>query len=234
MKKTIFALLMALLLTVPVFGTETEVIDETRIPIEDTMFDSMGWLSIRANTPERFEGTLYIELINDATGECFTDTLTSSEWYIGGKWLDVGKYTVKEVYAFNRDYYTVESSVSTVEITSEADAEMILTVTEDPSVGDAWTAAMATHPTREPEPEETASPTATASPSESIPATEPSETEPAASETAPTTEPGETSAQSGHSWLKKAVLSIASSVLFAVVAIWVAYRIRKKHYETDF
>lgn len=72
MKKTIFALLMALLLTVPVFGTETEVIDETRIPIEDTRFDSMGWLAIRANTPERFEGTLYIELINNATGECFT------------------------------------------------------------------------------------------------------------------------------------------------------------------
>lgn len=72
------------------------IVSETFIDLEDHTMDHLGWISIWADVPLGFEGTVYVEFQKGWKKE--TAELTANDNFVGGIWLPVGTYTISNLY----------------------------------------------------------------------------------------------------------------------------------------
>lgn len=72
------------------------IVSETFIDLEDHTMDNLGWISIWADVPMGFEGTVYVEFQKGRKKE--TAELTANDNFVGGIWLPVGTYTISDLY----------------------------------------------------------------------------------------------------------------------------------------
>lgn len=164
------ALVLLVFCAVPVFAASSDVrIDETTTLLEDSSTRQTGYLTVEAETPVGFEGTLCVDLQKRWSFQKTTIQISPIDYYIGGQYLEPGDYTVKKVYALNDDTVAVEANLEEVTVALDGDAHLLLTVTSDPASEEAWLAMMETYTLPD-------LPTDAAAPDESIAPTETSQT----------------------------------------------------------
>lgn len=168
---TIAAVLLSLTLVIscglPALAVSSEIrIDETTTLLEDSSTRQTGYLTVEAETPVGFEGTLCVDLQRKWSFQKTTIQISPIDYYIGGQYLEPGDYTVKKAYALSDDTVAVEADLEEVTVALDGDAHLLLTVTSDPASEEAWLAMMETYtlpdlPTDAAAPDESIAPTET-------------------------------------------------------------------------
>lgn len=164
---TFAALVLMVFYAAPALAASPDVkIDETTTLLEDSSTRQTGYLTVEAETPVGFEGTLCVDLQRKWSFQKTTIQISPIDYYIGGQYLEPGDYTVKKVYALSDDTVTVEADLEEVTIVLDGDTHLLLTVTTDPASEEAWLAMMETYtlpdlPTDAAAPDESISPAPT-------------------------------------------------------------------------
>ncbi len=143
---TFAALVLMVLCAAPALAASPDIkIDETTTLLEDSSTRQTGYLTVEAETPVGFEGTLCVDLQKKWSFQKTTIQISPIDYYIGGQYLEPGDYTVKRVYTLSDDTVAVKADMEEVTVALDGDAHLLLTVTSDPASEEAWLAMMETY-----------------------------------------------------------------------------------------